>query len=102
MSRSFRYTPICGNTTAHSERTFKHLWHRGYRSRTRQQLLQEQEPLRIREYKPSNVWNGDKEGKYWFGGPWESGYECYWIQKLGSEVAYKAWWGAQTARMMRK
>lgn len=65
MSRSRRYTPICGITTSESEKRDKRLYNRRYRRVTEQivrKLGSELEFLpQLREY--SNPWAMDKDGK---------------------------------------
>ena len=67
MSRSKRGTPVCGRTSAHSEKQDKRLYNRRYR-RVCKQIIHA-DPARellpsLREY--SNTWAMDKDGKVWF------------------------------------
>jgi len=108
MSRSFRKTPIFGHAKARSERFFKQIWHRGYRSRVRQQVCQGLEPLRIQEYKPAAVWNGNKDGKHWYVPRVAKIYD-HWMSlgrysrsRFSSFEEYKAWWEREDSKMMRK
>lgn len=71
MSRSYRKTPIVGNTTCHSEREGKRLWHKSWRARERAILsgitmdtLSTYVPLHVNQV--SSVWNLGKDGhQYW-------------------------------------
>lgn len=67
MSRSKRRTPVCGLTSAQSEKQDKRLYNRRYRRVFKQALhvdaACELLPL-LREY--SNVGAMDKDGKFWF------------------------------------
>jgi len=101
MSRSRRHTPIFGHTIAQSDRPWKRLWHRAYRSRTRQQVRQGQEPLRIGEHEMSNAYNANKDGKHWYGHCWNR-HSHFSLQRLGSVEAYRIWWAQEFARIMRK
>ena len=100
MSRSRRHTPICGTACATSDRIWKRFWHRGYRHLVRRQVHQHQEPLRIREYPPANVWLSQKDGKRWFGGRRRP--NVWRILEQGSLERYQGYWQQQTARMLRK
>lgn len=65
MSRSYRKTPICGITTAISEKRDKQIANRRFRRNTRQLVKVGQEaPFHIRMV--SNVYNFDKDGKQYF------------------------------------
>jgi len=71
MSRSKRKIPICGNTTAVSEKEDKQLWHRRWRRNERQKLtgLDDAEDYQtISKRSVSSTWEFDKDGKSWFGG----------------------------------
>lgn len=64
MSRSKRRTPVCGVTTARSEKQDKRLYNRRYRRVCKQAIHSDpgRELLpRLREY--SNPWVMDKDGK---------------------------------------
>lgn len=65
MARSFRKTPISGNTTSPSEKQDKRLANRRWRRRARLALAAGREPPLQRE--ASDVWDFDKDGKRWFG-----------------------------------
>lgn len=74
MSRSFKRTPICGITTAVSEKQDKRLANRKLRSKTRSMLNVAVKAdssgvllPSIREV--SNVWSFDKDGKQWLDRP---------------------------------
>ena len=68
MSRSKRKTPICGVTTASSEKEDKTLSHRKTRARVAQELLKDPEeatpPLHDRDV--TNPWSMAKDGKQKF------------------------------------
>ena len=64
MARSYRHTPICGMTTARSEKRDKQIAHRQYRRVNKQRIEHELEPLQVRE--TSNVWLWDKDGRQLF------------------------------------
>jgi hypothetical protein len=64
MSRSYRYTPICGLTTAASEKDDKQRWHRRFRHRNRQLVRHGEDPLLQRVV--SDPWLMAKDGKQWF------------------------------------
>ncbi|MEL7939160.1 hypothetical protein [Pseudomonas delhiensis] len=78
MSRSRRKTPICGITTAASERFDKQTWHRSFRKAERQRLASDpfSEPHHFREF--CNDWLMHKDGKYYWG-PGHSGAK--WLRK---------------------
>jgi len=61
MSRSYRKHLITGTTCADSEKTWKVLWHRRYRSRVRDAIRVGKEAPLIREV--VNLWDGPKDGK---------------------------------------
>lgn len=71
MSRSYRKTPIIGNTTCRSEREGKKLWHKSWRIRERAVLagvtvdtLNVYTPLQKNQV--SSLWNLGKDGhQYW-------------------------------------
>lgn len=67
MSRSKRSTPVCGRTSARSEKQDKRLYNRRYRHICKQALHSDPErellPL-LREY--SNIWAMGKDGKFRF------------------------------------
>lgn len=77
MSRSRRRTPICGITTARSEKSDKRIWHRRARARIHVMLFRAAPDdiphLDIREV--SNPWSMAKDGRQWFGDPlsWRQG-----------------------------
>jgi hypothetical protein len=69
MSKSFRHTPIFGNTTATTESTDKTIWHRRFRRQTKLSLVRMDDPdgyvpPAVREL--SNPWAMPKDGRsYW-------------------------------------
>ena len=78
MSRSTRSSPVCGITTARSEKKDKQLWHRSFRSISRQRLVARlrEDPmgegfLDVSFREVSSTWNMAKDGKAWRGdGGW--------------------------------
>lgn len=64
MSHSYRHIPICGITTAASEKDDKRHWHRRFRQRNRQRVHQGKEPLPLGAV--SDPWLMAKDGKQWF------------------------------------
>lgn len=67
MSRSRRQTPIIGNTTCRSERQDKKIWHRRWRTRERNALINASTEalashLPLLENQVSNVWSMGKDG----------------------------------------
>ncbi len=64
MSRSSRKTPICGITTAVSEKLDKRRGNRKARKANRVRLAKGMELIPIREV--SDVWSMDKDGKQFF------------------------------------
>ncbi|MBX9948638.1 MAG: hypothetical protein K2Y39_05730 [Candidatus Obscuribacterales bacterium] len=64
MSKSFRKSPICGITTAESEKKDKQLAHRRERRIVRQILGSDPlRPVLPHRREVSNVWSFDKDGK---------------------------------------
>lgn len=67
MARSYRKTPICGITTARSEKSDKKIWHSRMRARTLTHIRSGRDldvmPL-VREV--SNVWDFAKDGRQRF------------------------------------
>jgi len=64
LSRSRRRTPIFGNTTCHSEKKDKQLYHKALRKRSKQALRQGKEMPHHNEV--ADVWDFGKDGKhYW-------------------------------------
>ena len=63
MSRSRKRTPICGITTARSDRAWKRRGHRSYRQCERQALHAGRDVPDRRLC--MNVWASDKDGKQW-------------------------------------
>lgn len=61
MSRSRRKTPICGITTAESDKPGKVADHRRLRRINRQRVADGMEPLHVRAV--SDPWNHPKDGK---------------------------------------
>ena len=65
MSRSFRKTPICGFTTANSNKEDKRLANRRFRRASRNRIKSNREPFyRLREV--CNVWDFAKDGKMYY------------------------------------
>jgi len=64
MSRSHCHTPICGITTAASEKDDKRRWHRRFRQRNRQRVRQHRELLPLDAV--GDPWLMAKDGKQWF------------------------------------
>ena len=64
MSRSRRKTPICGITTAESDKPGKVADHRRLRRRNRQRVAHGMEPLHEREV--SDPWGWPKDGKAYY------------------------------------
>jgi hypothetical protein len=73
MSRSFKRTPIGGNTTAESDKKYKRQEHRRARAMTREALSAGQEMPS--EKATGSSWNSDKDGKRWYG------YREEWMRK---------------------
>jgi len=75
MSRSYRKTPIFGNTTAESDKPGRKIDHRRYRHYYKDKIRHEEyddiEPPNYKE----NPWGWPKDGKnYWSEGkPWDNG-----------------------------
>jgi hypothetical protein len=71
MSRSFRRTPIFGNTTCRSERRDKQAWHGRWRARERDAIHRSMKGdlethLPVLEREASNTWSMGKDGRhYW-------------------------------------
>lgn len=63
MSRSRKRLPICGVTTAASDRDWKRDSHTRMRAATREALHHGREMPTV--YECSDVWNSDKDGKQW-------------------------------------
>ncbi len=69
MSRSKRTKPIFGNTTSHSEKEDKKIWHRKLRHISKQKL-KDLEPSFPDRKEVSDPWDMAKDGKhYWFNCP---------------------------------
>lgn len=66
MARSFRRTPIFGNTTAQSESTDKRIANRRWRSAVRCALTAGDDDIPHRREK-TNPWDMAKDGKRWMG-----------------------------------
>lgn len=67
MARSRRKNPICGITTARSEKQDKKIWHSRMRAATRTHLASGRDPdVMPIEREVSNVWSFDKDGKQRF------------------------------------
>ena len=76
MSRSYRHTPICGMTTARSEKSDKQRLNRAWRSRVRQRLTvfvrlddngQDAFILPDVHHEILDRWDMAKDGRQWFG-----------------------------------
>lgn len=67
MSRSKRKTPIFGHTTASSEKLIKRQWNKRFRRVVKAYLLIEKE-IPLKKQGVSNVWEGDKDGKFYWKG----------------------------------
>ena len=65
MSRSLRKTPIVGNTTATSEKSFKRRAHRNERAAVRIALAHDSDARDSHAF--GNPWRGDKDGKQYIG-----------------------------------
>ncbi|WP_375463055.1 hypothetical protein [uncultured Methylobacterium sp.] len=65
MSRSKRKVPICGVTTAPSDKAFKAASHRQERAATRSALVRDADAPHPRAF--GDPWNGEKDGKLWHG-----------------------------------
>ena len=66
MSRSYRKTPIYGNTKSDSEKEDKRIANRRYRRNTKQLIQAGHDTLpQIREL--SDVWDFAKDGRRWYG-----------------------------------
>lgn len=71
MSRSYRKTPIFGNTTCRSERQDKKQWHKALRAKERvaQAALSPENlesHMSLHENQVGNVWSMGKDGRqYW-------------------------------------
>jgi hypothetical protein len=64
MARSRRKTPICGITTARSEKQDKKIWHSRYRAAVRTHLRSNRDQdLMPLPREVSNVWDFAKDGK---------------------------------------
>ena len=64
MSRSFKKTPVFGNTTAASEKNDKKRWNHRFRRRSRQCIAKGQElPTKLRAI--SEAHSGRKDGKHY-------------------------------------
>jgi hypothetical protein len=69
MSRSRHKTPICGNTTAESDKNFKKCCHSSERTMLREYLKKadfEADP-EPKIYDAGNVYSSDKDGKQYCG-----------------------------------
>jgi hypothetical protein len=74
MSNSYKKTPICGHTTAESEKMDKRLANRRFRRTVRQQLggvaIGDDADSVITDIRAvSNVWAFDKDGKQFLDNP---------------------------------
>lgn len=68
MSRSYKKTPIVGNTKAPSDKPFKRQVNRAFRTAAKQHLnkgMVESMPIYLDELR--SVWDAPKDGKNWFG-----------------------------------
>ena len=64
MSRSYRRTPVAGNTTAESDKKFKQRSHRQARVITRQALSAGNED-KLHPKQTGDPWLSNKDGKQW-------------------------------------
>ena len=87
MSRSKKKTPICGMTTAQSDKPYKKI--RAGTERAKERALTQKailgdesatESLEV-ENAPFNDWAGEKDGKQWFGHMDESEYKKKLLRK---------------------
>lgn len=69
MSRSRRRTPICGVTTARSEKSDKRIWHKRARARIRVLLhgTAPDDTPHLDDRQVSNPWSMAKDGRQWYG-----------------------------------
>lgn len=67
MSRSKRKTPFFGFTTATSEKLIKRKWNKCFRRVARALILIEKN-IPIKKQAVSNVWEGGKDGKFYWKG----------------------------------
>lgn len=67
MSRSRRKTPICGHTMAESDKPWKRMFNRQYRSAVRQAIREEREVMPHPYEVGSADWDAPKDGKQYFG-----------------------------------
>lgn len=74
MSRSRRRLPIAGITCAESEKEDKRRWNRAFRKKAQRMLDTAHDydglALPIHMRKETELWDGEKDGKYWFRDPW--------------------------------
>lgn len=66
MAHSKRKTPICGNTTARSNKAFKTIEHRRARAATRAAIISDAEVM-PHDKETGSPWASPKDGKQWFG-----------------------------------
>lgn len=74
MSRSYKKTPIAGQTTAESEKSDKKIWHRRFRHKTKDILRSMHNDADMMndtvmpvEDEFSNIWSMSKDGKVYLG-----------------------------------
>lgn len=65
MSRSKRHSPVTGVALCASEKQDKQAWHRKFRRKAKERILQEDEYVDHREV--SDIWTMGKDGKCWWG-----------------------------------
>jgi hypothetical protein len=102
MSRSYRHAPVCGSTTAGSDRWFKVFWHRGLRHGNRQRVRMGQEPIQVRAYVRANISRSQKDG-WQVCGPWVASALSRWLDGI-EEWRYRSRdeWQQSYERLMRK
>ena len=67
MSRSFRKTPVFGNTTARSEKKSKRLANRKFRRINKKLINLDKDPKEMNVV--FNVWDMEKDGKHFWKNP---------------------------------
>ena len=67
MARSFRRTPIAGNTCARSDKLFKRQAARNLRFAVRTALRSGRDEILPHAFEIASEWESPKDGKRWFG-----------------------------------
>ncbi len=67
MARSFQRTPICGNTSARSDKRFKRQAARRLRVAVRGALRNGRHEILPHRHEIASAWTSAKDGKHWFG-----------------------------------